>query len=144
MISEDTIKLLKECNAGVKMGVDSIDEVLDDIENEDFKNLLIQNKEDHQKIGSEIHKFLNEYNETGKEPNPMAKGMSWIKTNMMLAVKREDETVADLMTDGCNMGVKSLNRYLNKYKNADDNSKKITKKLIDLEHNLTIDLRKYL
>ena len=74
----------------------------------------------------------------------MAKGMSWMKTNMMLAVKREDETVADLMTDGCNMGVKSLNRYLNKYKNADDKSKEITKKLIDLEHNLTIDMRKYL
>ena len=48
-----------------------------------------------------------------KEPNVMAQGMSWIKTNMRLAMNTSDETIAELMTDGCNMGVKSLSRYLN-------------------------------
>ena len=38
------------------------------------------------------------------------------------------QTVADLMTDGCNMGVKSLSRYLNQYKAADEQSKNIAKK----------------
>lgn len=66
-----------------------------------------------------------------KEPNVMAQGMSWIKTNMKLAMNTSDETIAELMTDGCNMGVKSLNRYLNQYKAADDRAKAITKKLIN-------------
>ena len=74
----------------------------------------------------------------------MAKGMSWLKTNVKLGLSDSDSTVADLMTDGCNMGVKSLNRYLNQYKAADEVSKDITKRLINLEEQLTIDMRGYL
>ena len=144
MSRDDTVKILKECNAGVKMGVDSIAEVLDNVENNEYRKILEKNKEDHQKIGSEIHKLLNNYDEEGKEPNPMAKGMSWIKTNVMLTVNPDDHTVADLITDGCNMGVKSLNRYLNKYDQADEQSKKLANNLIQLEHQLALDSRKFL
>jgi hypothetical protein len=70
--------------------------------------------------------------------------MSWMKTNMKLGMEESDATIADLMTDGCNMGVKSLNRYLNQYKAADEVSKDITKRLINLEEKLTIDIRQYL
>ena len=55
-----------------------------------------------------------------------------------------DQTVADLMTDGCNMGVKSLNRYLNQYEAADETSKDIAKRLIRLEEQLAVDIRKFL
>ena len=74
----------------------------------------------------------------------MAKGMSWLKTNVMLAIDGSDETIADLMTDGCNMGVKSLNKYLNKYEAADEVSKDIAKRLINLEEKLAVDIREYL
>lgn len=144
MPNTDTTELLKECNAGIKMGVSSIEDVLDNVQNEELKKILTDNMEEHQKIGSETHKLLNQYNEEDKNPNPMAQGMSWIKTNVMLSMKDNDHTVADLITDGCNMGVKSINRYLNKYESADNESKDIAKKLIDLEHQLTIDVRPYL
>lgn len=74
----------------------------------------------------------------------MAKGMSWIKTNAKLAMDNSDAAVADLMTDGCNMGVKSLCKYLNQYKAADESSKSIAKRLIELEEKLTIDMRTFL
>ena len=70
--------------------------------------------------------------------------MSWMKTNMKLMVEESDETIADLMTDGCNMGVKSLNMYLNKYEAADEISKDICKRLINLEERLAIDIRGFL
>ena len=143
-MNEDTVNLLRECDAGVKMGVDSINDVLDNVDNDEFERLLTDNKEKHQKIGSEIHKILNENNEETKEPNPMAKGMSWFKTNIMMAMNDSDKTIADIMTDGCNMGVKSLNKYLNQYSAADDKSKKLADELINLEHQLTLDMRKYL
>ena len=88
--------------------------------------------------------LLNEYGESEKEPNPMAKGMSWLKTNVMLAAKESDNTVADLITDGCNMGVKSLIRYKNKYKAANDKSKKLAQELIEIEEDLRKDMREYL
>ena len=144
MEHEDTIHLLKECDAGTKMAVSSIDEVLESVNDHNLKQLLCETKGHHEKLGNEIHHLLVEYGSREKEPNPMAKGMSWLKTNIMMNLDDSDAMVADLMTDGCNMGVKSLNRYLNQYQAADEDSKNIAKELIDLEHSLTIDLRSFL
>lgn len=144
MINDDTIRILKECNAGVKMAVSSLDEVIDRVENEELKNILIQSKQEHEKLGDKTREILNENNYSGKNPNPMAQGMSWMKTNVELIMNKSDNMIADIITDGCNMGIKSLNRYLNQYVEADENSKNIAKELIDLEEKLTIDLRKYL
>ena len=144
MIEQDTVKLLRECDAGTKMGISSIDEVLSHVENKDFRKKLTVCKEEHEKLQTEIDKLLGKYHDEGKDPNPIAKGMSWMKTNMKLGMEDTDATVADLMTDGCNMGVKSLNRYLNQYKAADEVSKDIAKRLINLEEKLTIDIRQFL
>jgi len=165
MIENDTIELLKECNAGVKMGVTGIDEVFDKIKNEKFKRAdlwkfgisgdfpiltlklkerLQVSKEEHQRLGSETHELLNRYHDSGKEPNIMAKSMSWIKTNVALAMEETDHMAADLLTDGCNMGIKSLNRYLNKYEAAEEKAKDIAKRLVNIEEDLVRDIRSYL
>ena len=144
MIEQDTIKLLRECDAGVKMGVSSIDDVLKYVGNNEFKKLLSDCKDEHDKLDGEIDKLLKKYEDDGKEPAVIAKGMSWMKTNVMLAMNDSDHTVADLITDGCNMGVKSLNKYLNKYNAADEVSKDIAKRLINLEEKLAVDIRKFL
>ena len=144
MIESDTIKLLRECDAGIKMGVSSIDEVMPHVKSEKLYSMLNKCKDQHESLEKETNELLMSYDDKGKNPNPMAKGMSWIKTNMMLAMKESDSTISDIMTDGCNMGVKSLSRYLNKYAAADEKSKDITKRLISLEENLSKDIRGYL
>ncbi|MBQ1674766.1 MAG: hypothetical protein II069_01830 [Oscillospiraceae bacterium] len=144
MIEQDTVKLLRECDAGVKMGVASIDDVLEYVHATELKSLLEQCKKEHEKLGGEIESLLDRYRDEGKDPNPIAQKMSWLKTNMKLVMHESDKTIADLMTDGCNMGVKSLNRYLNQYEAADEVSKDITKRLIHLEEKLTADMRDYL
>jgi hypothetical protein len=144
METNDTIKLLKECDAGIKMGISSIDDALPSVTNEQLKQVLIASKQEHEKIGSETGNLLNTLNADGKAPNPVAKTMSWMKTNLKLTVDHSDKTVADLITDGCNMGVKSLNRYLNQYSSADENAKDITRRLISTEEKLGTDLRSYL
>ncbi|MBR7121973.1 MAG: hypothetical protein IKC95_00730 [Oscillospiraceae bacterium] len=144
MIENDTIKLLRECDAGVKMGTASIDDVLEHVQSDKLKTYLTDCKKEHNKLETEIQKLLSDYEDEGKSPNPIAKGMSWMKTNMKLGMDDSDATVADLMTDGCNMGVKSLNRYLNQYEAADEVSKDIAKRLINLEEKLAIDIRQFL
>lgn len=144
MIEHDTVRLLRECDAGVKMGVSSIDDVVEHVHSGQLRKSLADCRNEHIKLGDEINEQLRKYHDEGKEPNPMAKGMSWIKTNTMMAFDGSDETIADIMTDGCNMGVKSLHKYLNQYKAADERSKDITKRLINLEERLAIDIRTYL
>lgn len=144
MIEQDTIKLLRECDAGVKMGISSIDDVVDKVKSDSLRQYLISCRNDHVRLEEEIQVLLENYNDDGKEPQPIAKGMSWMKTNFKMAVDSSDETIADLMTDGCNMGVKSLNKYLNEYEAASEKTKDICKKLIALEEKLAVDIRDYL
>ena len=144
MIEQDTVRLLRECDAGIKMGVASIDDVLGRVTNNDFQNHLNRCKDEHEALKSELQTQLDRYGDEGKNPNPIAKGMSWMKTNMKMAMDESDATIADLMTDGCNMGVKSLSKYLNQYEAADEKSKDIAKRLIKLEAQLAEDMRLYL
>lgn len=144
MIEQDTIKLLRECDAGVAMGVASIDDVLDRVQSDALKQYLMKCKKEHEQLEKEIRHLLDKYHDDGKAPNPIAKGMSWMKTAMKMSIDPTDQTIAELMTDGCNMGVKSLNQYLNQYEAADEVSKDITKRLIHLEEHLVQEMRGYL
>lgn len=144
MANSDTIKLLKECDAGSKMAVTSIDDVFKYVSDEKLKSLLEESKDHHSKLGNEIHEALKHANAQEKEPAMMARGMSWMKTNMKLSMDESDSVVAELITDGCDMGVKSLYQYLNDYDEADHEAKALCKRLIGIEEALRKELRAYL
>lgn len=144
MAHPDTIKLLQQCDAGTKMGVSSIDEVLQKVQDEKLKKLLKESKSHHEKLEEDIEHLLEQMGAEEKEPNVMAKGMSWMKTNMKMGLEESDATVADLLTDGCDMGIKSLYRYMNQYKDAEQEATGMAKRLIDIEAKLETELRKYL
>ena len=144
MVEQDTIRLLRECDAGVKMGISSIGDVLGYVSSPELKKLLQDSSVEHDGLKAELQGLLAEYNDEGKEPAAMAKGMSWLKSNVKLTVDGSDSTAADLMVDGCNMGVKSLSRYLNQYKAADERSKNMAKRIISVEERLSADMRPFL
>ena len=144
MIEQDTIKLLRECDAGIRMGVDSIRDVLDHVRDRDLKEYLTVSLREHRELDEELQEQLERYGDEGKAPNPVAKGMSWVKTAVKLQWNESDATIAELMTDGCHMGVKSLSRYLNQYAAADETSKHICKNLIIIEDRLGGQMRAYL
>ena len=99
---------------------------------------------ENETMKNELQSILVDYHDEGKDPNAMAQGMSWFKTNMRRSMSDNDSTVADLITDGCNMGIKSLSRYLNKYSAADERSKDMAKRLIGAEERLAADVRPFL
>lgn len=143
-MEDDTIKLLRECNAGIKMGVTSLNDVLDHVSDAHMRDILQESKKVHEKLGNETHKYLNEYHDQGKEPAVTAKMMSWMKTNAKLGGEESDRTVADLITDGCNMGVKSLYRYLHQYPTASASVQKLAEKVIAEEEHMIKEMREYL
>ena len=144
MIQQDTIKLLRECDAGVQMGIASIDDVMPHVHSEDLRTHLNRCRSEHAALDGEIQQLLNRCHDQGKNPNPIAKGMSWLKTNVKLTMEDSDRVIADLLTDGCGMGVKSLTKYLNQYEAADEVSKDIAKRLINREEELAVDIRSFL
>ena len=144
MPTQDTIKLLNECNAGIKMAVESLDEVLDKAKNENLITILRNSLEEHKKLGDLTHQKLNEFHDKDKEPSALAKAMSWMSTNLKLFTGDVDEKIADSITEGCNMGIKSISRYLNQYPNSRDDVKDLVHELIKIEDKLVHELRAYL
>ena len=144
MIEQDTIRLLRECDAGVAMGVASIDDVLPYVKSDQLKTRLADCRDAHVQLQHEIGEALHRFHDTGKQPGMMLRGMSLLKTKAEITVKPSDATIASLMTDGCGMGVKSLNKYLNEYEAADEAAKDVTKKLIHLEEQLISQVRDFL
>lgn len=144
MIEKDTIRLLRECDAGAKMGVTSINDSLDHAKDPGLRAILEVSRADHDRLSGELRKLLDRYCDEGKDPPAMAELMSRLKAGFRLAGKEPDKAVADFVIDGCNMGVKSLSKYLDEYAAADEKSKDICKRLISLEDRLSHDLRGYL
>ena len=144
MEREDTVRLLKECDAGVKTAMNSIKEVLGNINSAKLRDLLNDSLCKHEYIDNEIDAILSRLSEEGKEPNPMARFMSWAKINLNMLESPDDKTVAKLMFDGCSMGVEQISGYLNQYKAADSRSREIAERLIETEDRLAKDLRDYL
>lgn len=144
MENKDSVHLLKECDAGSKMAVTSIDEVLEKVENSELKKILSESKAHHEKLGNEIHHQLLELGSVEKDPNPIAKSMSYMKTNLKMSMDSCDATIADLLTDGCDMGIKSLHKYMNQYPDANITAKELCRKLISIEEALRKEMSAYL
>lgn len=141
---EDTIYLLKECDSGTKMAVSSIDEVLKYTKGEQITNILMKAKEEHELLGNRIHEYLLKLDTDGKEPNPMAKGMSWMKINMKMTMNEDDGTVARLMMEGCIMGIDSLKKYKEQYLAAEEEAKNIVDEIIKIEKDMISSLKEFL
>lgn len=144
MIENDTIRLLRECSSGAEMGARSIGDILDKVEDRQLKSILISSRDTHKKIEHETKALLNSYGDQTKDPPAFAKMMSKFTTDMKTAFDPGDDKAADLITQGCNMGVKTLNKYLNDFKAADERSKNIAKQLITEEERLCEDIKGYL
>lgn len=142
--NQDSVRLLRETNAGIQMGVSTIEQIIEDIKNEELRTVMSDAKSEHDKLGGEAHEMLLQFGCDTKEPHPVAKAMSSMMTNFKMAVERDDKAAAELITDGCNMGVKKLNQYLNEYKKADSSIKSLTKRVIRSEEQLCRDVRGYL
>ena len=140
----DDQKLLRECSAGIKTAVDSIDEIMPYVKDEKLQQILSNSKAEHKKLEIDVDKRLENSGSDDKEPNPMAKTMSWMKINAELSINPTSAQAASLVTDGCDMGVKSLHKYINKYVGAEQTTKDIARNISELEEALGKDMRPYL
>lgn len=140
----DDVKLLKECDSGVKMGIDGISHVIEDAKGENFQKLLEDYENRHKKIETTIKKKLLDEGENGKDYNPMLGASSWMSTKMKMMMDNSNEKIADLMIDGCNMGIKGVSKYMNQYSGATQDSMNIADSIVKMEQDFANDLRQYL
>lgn len=143
-VSQDTVELLKECDAGCKMAIDSMEQIAKFVTDDKLQTLITKYNKDHIRMEEDLHRALNNIGAEEGEPNPFAKASSWITSEVKMMMKGDSKQAASLLTDGCNMGIKSLCEYKNAYKAADDKSVALCEKICDIETKMVEDLQKFL
>ena len=143
MTNEDTFSLLKECDAGVKMATDSLDDVREYARTPEMRALLNTSRQQHEWIGREVQDMLEKCGGKDKEPHPVARKMASVKTNVKLTVDSSERNVAELSADGCDMGIKSLKGYLEQYKGAEVPARALCRTLVAVEEQLGTEIRRF-
>lgn len=144
ILNGDSVCLLRECNSGSKMATDSIEQVMKYVENSELRDVLEKYNSEHIKLGEGISAALREGGQAQKEPGTMAKMSAWVQTQAKMAIDHDEHHIASLLMDGCNMGIKSLNEYRNKYTEASPTAVDYCGRLCRLEKNMSEDLERFL
>lgn len=96
-MDKQTVTLLKECNAGCKMAINSMDRLKDFLMNAELEQTLTTCKEQHKKLEEESSKLLKEMGECEQQPDKIASAFSWITTEMKLMIKDDSAQIAKLL-----------------------------------------------
>ena len=88
--------------------------------------------------------LLNKYGKNEQDPQKMASAFSWLSTEMKMMFKDDNNQIAKIMMNGCNMGIQTLGGYINQYKNASGPSMNLAKDIVRTEETLMKDVQKFL
>lgn len=136
--------ILNELNKGIKMGMDSISNVSEKVQDDKFKQDLKYQYDEYNKILNEVNDELTNYDDFPKEINPMQKAMSWMGVEMNTMMDKSNSKIAELMIQGTNMGIIEGVKLLNQNPDANDEVKNVLNKFIKFQENTVEQLKKYL
>ena len=127
-----TYEILKECNSGCRMAVNSIEQLVVYLKNQELQELFSKYKED--------------YGETEEEKisEKAAETFAWISAEVKMMFNDDTSKIAEMMIDGANMGIKSITEKLNRYSEAEKESISLAKKFEKTCEKLIQDMKKYL
>ncbi len=143
-MEEQTVVLLKECNAGCKMAINSMERLKEYVKNASLNELLEEYKKQHRELEEESARLLEESGETQKQPDLMASAFSWLTTELKMMVQDDSTQIAKILMNGCNMGIQSVSECMNKCREASHASISMAKKLVKCEEKLMEDVKKFL
>lgn len=143
-MEDQTGKLLEKCNLGCKMGVNSMNQVCEFVEDQNLSKIIGDYKCKHEKMEQEAEEMLKECGKEVEKISPMASAMSWLTTEAKLMIKDDSNQISKLMMDGCNMGIQELTESMHKYPEASAKSISLAKEIVRTDEDLLKDLKAFL
>ena len=140
-LNQDTIILLSQVNSGCKMAIDSMEQVGKSVDDKRLKDIITKYNDEHIKLEETTHRILNDAGVSEQEPGLLAKTFASVSASVKLMMKDDVHQAAGILTDGCNMGIKTLCEYRNHYKAADEKSVNLCQQLCDVEDRMLAELK---
>ena len=140
----DTIALLKECTAGIDLTLSTINDLLPSTKDRNLRQRLQDNAADQKQLRDHACALLHRCGGKEKSPGTWLMGMTHLKNSARMAVRGDDTTIAYLVADGCDLGIKALSRSQNRHCMADPAAIQLSQELIRCQEGLSARLRPYL
>ena len=123
-----TYEILKECNSGCRMAVNSIEQLTAYLKNQELQELFSKYKEDYEKMERESIRLSEGKLQEEKFSEKAAETFAWISAEVKMMFNDDTSKIAEMMIDGANMGIKSITEKLNRYSEAEKESISLAKK----------------
>ena len=136
--------ILNQVNQGIKMGMDSISNVSEKVQDSRLKDELLFQYDKYNEILNDVNDELTNYDDFPKDLNPMQKAMGWMGVEMNTLTDKSNSKIAELMIQGTNMGIIEGVKLLNHNPDTEQHIKDILNKFIDFQQNNVEQLKKYL
>ena len=142
MNSEKTI--LNELNKGIKMGMDSISNVAEKVQNKDLKENLQFQYNKYNELLNVVNNQLSSYGEFPKEVNPMLKAMGWVGIQLNTIDNKSDSKISEMMIQGLNMGIIEGVKLLNQNPSTKSEVKNILNDFVVFQQDSVEKLKAFL
>ena len=136
--------VLNEVNKGIKMGMDSISNVSEKVQEQNFKEDLQYQYNKYNEVLNKVNNKLTEYGNFPKELNPMQKAMGWMSVEFNTLDDKSNSKISEMMIKGTNMGIIEGVKLLNNYTDIDTNVKDILNEFVKVQENNVEKLKKFL
>lgn len=139
-------ELLQDIYSNVKMGTDSIINLLPKIKNDEMKTLMTNQLEQYEKYAQSAKAQLIAYGIEPKQPNPMAKLSAKIGMEMKSLQDSTTSHMAEMMVQGSTMDVTDLLQKVSAYENAPEcrSSVALAKEIVAFEEKNIEKMKEFL
>ena len=140
----NNLEFLKFVSKNSEMGFKAIKDLLDAIDDKEFKKIIKQQEKKYKEIYDEAVSLLDNYNEEPKDLSGMEKISSYIMIKIELIKDSSINNIAEMMIKGSNMGVIDIKKKLNTYDELDKKVTHLGEKLLETEENNIEQLKPFL
>ena len=143
-MEKDTEQLLRETNYGVKLAIMNMKNILDEAEDGELMKLIVHQIDEHEKLEQKTSDAMNEHGYEEKAVSAMMHAFSDVTTELKMLWRDDTAKIAEMLVDGCNMGIKNISQTINQCENASKEAKALAEELIHTEDRFLRKLQPFL
>lgn len=141
---QNTVEILSEIYRGAKMGVETINSMLNKVNDNKIYDELKYQLRCYDEIANEAYGELVKRNQEPKDISTVNKLSAKMSVGINTMISNTPSHIADMLIKGSTMGVTEMTKSLNSYKDADPDIQSLADRFIKLEQDNIDRLMKFL
>lgn len=127
-----------------QMGLDTINQLVEMVTDENFKNHLQSELDEYKTINDAAKEILNAHGSEEKNIGSIAKISTYMSINMKTLTDKTPSHISEMLIQGSTMGIIDATKNIKKYSSADKQILELSEKLLKFEQNNVEQLKKFL